>query len=524
MVSTAPNINQTNDRKSPVPWYASGFAVVAFIASLRLLLHLLTANRYGYFRDEMYYLDCGRHLAWGYVDQPPMIGLVAWFIRNVLGTSLLAIRLLPALAGAGIVALTGYIAYQLGGRRYAMGLGALATALSGVFVINGHLLTMNVFEPLIWMGCASIVIRIIQTGNQKLWLWFGLLCGVGLETKYSMAVFGFGIVVGVLVTPERKALAHKWIWIAGVLAFLIFLPNLLWNIHYHWPFVQLMHNIKAEGRDVVMNPFQYVLEQILMVNPFALPLWLGGLAWLFFGREGRRYRVLGWAYVVELAVWIILHGKDYYAAPAYPMLFAAGGVACEQWIERTGRAWLKPAFVILFLAASLPFLPIIAPVLPVDQYVRFQQAIHFAPPVSEHGHDRSPLPQYYSDELGWEQLVVEIARAYHSLPPDVQAKTAIKVDNFGEAGAVDLFGPKYGLPPAIAGHQNYWLWGPRQYTGESMILIGEGEPELLPQKFAHVEKLGYFHYPMALEETDIYWGQGLKWNLQEVWPEVKRWR
>ncbi len=144
-----------------------------------------------------------------------MIGLIAWFIRNVLGTSLLAIRFLPALAGAGIVALTGYIAHQLGGRRYAMGLAGLAMALSAVFVINGHLLTMNVFEPLIWMGCASVVIRIIQTGNQKLWLWFGLLAGIGLQTKYSMAVFGFAIVAGVLLTPERKAFAQKWIWIAG---------------------------------------------------------------------------------------------------------------------------------------------------------------------------------------------------------------------------------------------------------------------------------------------------------------------
>jgi hypothetical protein len=524
MVSAASSVSQTRDRLSPVPLYASGVGVVAFLAGLRLLLHLLTANHYGYFRDEMYYLDCGQHLDWGYVDQPPMIGLVAWFVRHVLGTSLLAIRLLPALAGAGIVALTGYIAHQFGGRRFAMGLAALAVALSAVFVINGHLLTMNVFEPLLWMGCTSVVIRIVHTGNQKLWLWFGLLCGIGLQTKYSMAVFGLGIVVGVLLTPERRAFANKWIWIAGALAFLIFLPNLLWNIHYQWPFVQLMHNIKAEGRDVVMNPVQYMLEQILMVNPFALPLWVAGLIWLFLGREGRRYRVLGWAYVIEVGAWIALHGKDYYAAPAYPMLFAAGGVACERWIERTHRAWLRLTLVILFLAVSLPFLPIIAPVLPVDQYLRYQQAIHFSPPVSEHGHAASPLPQYYSDEMGWEQLVVEIARTYHSLPPEVQAKTAIKVDNFGEAGAVDLFGAKYGLPPAISGHQNYWLWGPRQYTGESMILIGEGEPELLPQKFAHVEKVGHFEYPLALEETDIYWGQGLKWKLQDIWPDVKRWR
>ncbi len=524
MVSTAPNLASADHRRTEVPWYASGFAIVLFIAGLRFLLHLLTANRYGYFRDEMYYLDCGQHLDWGYVDQPPMIGLIAWFTRHVLGTSLVAIRFLPALAGAGIVALTGYMAHQLGGRRYAMALASVAIALSAVFVINAHLLTMNVFEPLIWMGCASVVIRIIQTGNQKLWLWFGLLAGIGLQTKYSIAVFGLGIVVGVLLTPERKALRHKWIWLAGALAFLIFLPNLLWNIHHHWPFVELMHNIKADGRDVTRGPLAFMLEQALMVNPFALPLWLAGLGWLFFGRDGRRYRVLGWAYVIEVGVWMVLQGKDYYAAPAYPMLFAAGGVAVEQWTERTGRAWLKPAFIILLAGLSLPFLPVIAPVLPVDQYVRFQEAIHFSPPVSEHGHDASPLPQYYSDELGWEQLVVEIARVYHSLPPDVQAKTAIRVDNFGEAGAVDLFGPKYGLPQAISGHQNYWLWGPHGYTGESMILVGEGRPEHLPQYFAHVEKLGSFEYPLALERTDIYWGQGLKWNLRDIWGELKRWR
>ena len=524
MVSTAANIPQSKARESAIPWFATGFAIVVLIAALRLLLHLLTANRYGYFRDEMYYLDCGQHLDWGYVDQPPAIALIAWFTRHVLGTSLLAIRFLPALAGAGIVVLTGYIAHQLGGKRYAMGLSALATSLSAVFVINGHLLTMNVFEPLIWMGCAAVVIRIVQTGNQRLWLWFGLLAGVGLQTKYSVAVFGLGIVVGVLLTPERKALAHRWIWLAAVLAFVIFLPNVLWNIHYHWPFVQLMHNIKAEGRDVARDPVAFMLEQVLLVNPFALPLWLGGLAWLFFGHEGRRYRVLGWAYVVEVGIWIILHGKGYYAAPAYPMLFAAGGVACEQWIERSGRAWLKPAFVILFLAVCLPFLPIIAPVLPVETYLQYQHAIHFSPPLSEHGHAASPLPQYYSDELGWPQLVDEIARAYHNLPPEVQVKTAIKVNNFGEAGAVDLFGPKYGLPAAICGHQNYWIWGPRQYTGESMILVGEGHPERLPAKFAHVEEVGHFEYPLALERTDIYWGQGLKWPLQEIWEDVKLWQ
>jgi hypothetical protein len=523
MTSAATSLSEPNDRQNPVRWYATGFAVVALIVAARLLLHLLTANRYGIFRDELYYIACSRHLDWGYVDMPPFISTVTWLVTSLFGSSLFVIRLIPAIAGCGAIALTGYQAYQFGGRRFAIALSALAMAVSAVFVINGHLLGTNDFEALFWTGCTSIVIRIIQTGNQRLWLWFGVLAGIGLENKYSMAVFGLGIVVGLLLTPECKAFTHKWIWIAGGVAFLIFLPNVLWNFHRDWPFVQLMHNIRTSGRDVALNPVQFILEQILMANPFALPLWLAGLGWLFFGREGKRYRVLGWAYMVTLAVFMALRGKDYYVAPAYPMLFAAGAAACENWIEQTRRAWLKPLFVLVLVVPALAFLPIIAPVISPERFVVFTQAIHFTPPVSEHSHARSPLPQYYSDELGWEAMVAEVARVYHSLPPEVQAKTAIKTDNYGEAGAIDYFGPKYGLPKAICFHQNYWYWGIHGYTGESMILLGEGRPEHLKQITERAEDMGHFEYPYALENTDIWYIQGLKLNLHDVWEHEKNW-
>ena len=524
MTSAAPNLAQASARQTQVRWYSTGVAAVALIVAARLLLHLLTANRYGIFRDELYYIACSRHLDWGYVDMPPFIPAVTWLFTTLFGPSLFVIRLIPAIAGCGAIALTGYQAYQFGGRRFAMALSALAMAVSAVFVINGHLLGTNDFEALFWMGCASVVIRIIQTGNQKLWLWFGVLAGIGLLNKYSMAVFGLGIVVGLLFTPERKAFAHKWIWIAGALAFLIFLPNLLWNVHRDWPFVQLMHNIRASGRDVALNPVQFILQQILMVNPFALPLWLAGLGWLFFGREGRRYRALGWAYVVTFAVFMILHGKDYYVAPAYPMLLAAGGVVCEAWIERTRRAWLKPVFVLVLVRSRAGVHAADCAGHQPGSICRFHRAIHFTPPVSEHSHARSPLPQYYSDELGWEAMVAEVARVYHSLPPDVQAKTAIKTRNYGEAGAIDYFGPKYGLPPAICFHQNYWYWGTHGYTGESIIVVNEGRNgEHLKQISEHAEKVGHFEYPYALENFDIWYAQGLKVNLHDIWEHEKSW-
>jgi 4-amino-4-deoxy-L-arabinose transferase-like glycosyltransferase len=505
-------------------WYFTGFAIVGLIAGLRLLLHLLTATRYGIFRDEMYYIACAQHLDWGYVDQPPLVPFTAWISLHLFGPSLFALHVIPALCGAVVVVLTGYQTHQLGGKRYAMGLAALGIALAPVMVINAHLLTTNIFEPLLWMGCASVMIRIIQTGSQRLWLWFGLLAGAGLQNKYSITVFGVGVVTGLVLTPERKDFAKPWIWIAGCVALVIFLPNLTWNIHHDWPFVQLMHNIRAEGRDVQLNPVAYLLQQALMMGPLAAPLWIGGLAWLFFGAEGKRYRVLGWAFALQLGIFMILRGKDYYSAPAYPMLFAAGAVAAEQWIARIRLAWLKPAFVVLLVVGILPLLPMIAPVLSVEHYLWWQRAIHFSPPANEVSHRRSPLPQYYSDQLGWEQMVAEVARIYNSLPPEVRAKTAIKADNYGEAGAIDYFGPKYGLPPAICFHQNYWYWGLHGSQGESMILLDEGRPEHLADIFEHVEKVGRFDVPYALERFDIYWGQGLKPNLHDVWQNERQWR
>ena len=220
-------------------------AVVFSLPACKLLLHLYTGRHYGYFVDELYYLACSRHLAWGYVDQPPLIAWITWMARSVLGDSLPAIRLLPAVAGAGEVALAALIARELGGRRFAQGLAALATLVAPGILAADNLLSMNAFEPLFWMGCVWLLIRMVKTGNHRLWIWFGILAGFGLENKYSMLIFGAGIVLGLLLTAQRRALASPWFWIAGALAFLIFLPNLLWNIQHHFPFLEFNQRARA---------------------------------------------------------------------------------------------------------------------------------------------------------------------------------------------------------------------------------------------------------------------------------------
>ncbi len=501
------------DQPGKESWFASGPAIVLYIAVAKLLLHLLTASRYGYFGDELYHLACGEHLDWGYVDQPPLIAVIAWFTRHVLGDSLFAIHFLPAVAGALLVLLTGLIAHELGGKRFALALSALSVACAGIYLIMDHLFTMNAFEPLFWMGGAYAVIRIIKTSNQKLWIWFGVLAGLGLENKYSMGVFGFGIVLGLLLTPERKALAQKWIWIGGAIAFLIFLPNLVWNIRHHWPFLELMRNIRASSRDIPVEPVEYLVRQVLMMTPSSFPIWLAGLLYLFFSPEGKRFRVLGWAFMATLTLFIILQGKDYYATPVYPVVLAAGAVAIERFIVSRNQAWLKPVLVTLLLTVTIALLPIVVPVLSLENYLRYQEKLPFKLPASERSHTAAVLPHYYAWALGWEEMTAAVARVYQSLPREERSKTAIFGNNFGEAGAIDLFGPKYGLPKAIGGHQSYFLWGPRNYT------------ESLRQYCNQVEVGAELYHPYARpsENRPVLVCRGLKWNLGEVWPKVKNW-
>jgi hypothetical protein len=507
------------NRKDP-----SQSAIIVFFSTLALLVHLLTNGRYGYFRDELYYIACGRHLSFGYVDQPPLSILLLRLSQFLLGDSLFAIRLLPALAGAAIVALTGIIAREMGGRAWAIAL-ACAGSLCALFNLAvGNFFSMNAFEPLFWMGAVYLLVRIINGGSPTLWLWLGVLLGLGLENKHSTAFFGAGILVGLLLTPERRHFANKWIWLGGVIAFAIALPNILWQALHHWPTYELLSNIAHSNKNVALSPAQFIAQQINFMNPVTLPLWLGGLVRLFGSRAGRRYCAIGIIYVVTLAEFIILHGKSYYLAPAYPMLFAAGGVAIER-VFAARYTWLKPILLATILMAGALFAPVIVPILPPDKLVSYMRAIHFEPPRTETSHTEA-LPQIFADQFGWEQMVGSVAHVYHHLRPEDEKRAAIFCQNYGEAGAIDFFGPKLGLPPAISGHQNYFLWGPRDWTGEVALVLDTNDDDER-ELFGSVEDLGQVvSSPLAMpfeRRRHIYLCRDLKVSVREVWPRVKNW-
>src|SRR6202795_2065274 len=362
-------------------FFASCMGIAVAIALAKLLFHIYFNNRYGYFRDEFRYISCGDHLAWGYVDQPPLIPFLIHISRTVLGDSLRAIRFIPALASSLLVVQTAMLAREFGGRCFALLLSAITIVIAPQYLSNGSLLTTNCLEPNLWMGCAYFVILAVKRNNPRYWVWFGVVAGLGLQEKYSIAVFGFGVVIGLLLTPQRRVFLNPWIWIGGLAACVIFLPNLLWNIHYHWPFVELMHNIRAEGRDVILPLPQYFLQQTFLLDPITAPIWLTGLLALLFSSRLKPYRALGWCYLVCFTVFFILHGKNYYLAPVYPMLLAAGAVVIESAIEgkngdapentRSRRGWLKPVMVIVLLASGAHLAPVTVPVLSPDHFIAY---------------------------------------------------------------------------------------------------------------------------------------------------------
>jgi Dolichyl-phosphate-mannose-protein mannosyltransferase len=443
------------------------------LALAKLLIQFAGINHYGFFRDELYYMACGEHLAWGYIDQPPLIALIAWFARHTFGESLFAVRLLPLLAGAAVVFFTGWIAREFGGGLFAQFLAALAMLFAPAYLAFDSFLSMNAFEPLFWVLCAWIAIRIVKGASPKWWLAFGATAGLGLENKHTMLVFGFALVAGLLVSGKGHLFRSKWVWIGGAIAFAMFLPNLLWEARNGWPQILVVRNAQ-EFKNVEIRPLRFFADQILFLQPIELPVWLAGLVWFFAAPEGKRFRFLGWAYVIVMIIFIVLHGKSYYALPIYPVLMASGGVALEQLffgVQR--RRWLAWAYCALIVIAGLITLPFGVPLLPVDTFIRYSEILPYARGVKTERDATVALPQLYGDMFGWDNMAASVARVYHGLPPQEQSGCAILAGNYGEAGAIDYYGPALELPKAISGHNNYFLWGPRNYSGECVIVFGE---------------------------------------------------
>lgn len=500
-------------------------AIVWVLSALELAIHLITPREYGFFTDELYFLACGEHLDFGYVDMPPLTALQGWAAKGLFGTWVTGIHLFPALMGAGLVLLVAALARELGGGRFAQGTAALCIVVAPFSHVFFSFLSMNAVEPLVWTACALVLARILRTGNVRLWPWFGLLAGIGLENKHTMLLFGFALAASLALSSERRLMANRWFLLAGLIALLIFLPNLIWEIRHHFPHLEQLANIRRNRRNVELSILGFLGQHVLGMQPLAMPVWVGGLAWLLLGQEGRRFRVLGLAWLVTFCLLLATRGRFYYLFPANSMLIAAGAVGCEQLLPRGRLRWIGPAYAAAILATGIVIAPILLPILPPETYIAYSKATGLAQPRIEHRRAMSPLPQLFADRCGWREMAETVAKVWLSLPPEEREKAAIFGNDYGQAGAIDLYGPKLGLPKSIGGHLTYWLWGPRAYTGEVAVILGDNR-EALDRLFGRVDAAAEVgnRYAMASQHFTVFVCREPKgWTFAEIWPRLKKW-
>jgi hypothetical protein len=500
----------------------AGGVLIACFALAKLGLHLATSRGYGYFRDEFYYLACSDHLSAGYVDHPPLSIFVLWIARRALGDSLPALRLVPALLGAATVALVGVMARRLGGGLWAMGIAMAAALAAPEYLSLNHFYSMNAFDIFFWALTAYLLIRLIDDAGPRLYLLLGLVLGLGLLNKISVLWLGAGLAVGLVASPQRRWLATPWLWVSGALAMACSAPHLAWQVRHGWPTLEFIHNATTE-KMVEVAPLDFMAGQVDMMLAPSLPIWLGGLAYLFFHSAGRRYRLLAWMYAIVFAI-LALSGSSRagYLAPAYTWLFAAGGVAAERLVGRPLLAWIRPAVIGVLLGAGAVAAPLALPVLPVETYIRYAKALGERPSTEERK-ELGELGQFYADMHGWEAIVGTIAEVHHRLPPEEKPRARIFAPDYGVAGAVDLLGRRHGLPPAISGHNNYWLWGPRGWDGRVLIVVGSSE-ERLRARFEHVERAATIECGRCMpyeNHRPVFIARGLRRPVADLWPQIK---
>lgn len=519
----AGQVQGSRSRELPLPLLLGATAV---------LLHAAVAafTPYGIFRDELYYIACSKRLAFGYVDHPPLSIFTLFAARHLLGESVFAIRLVPALFSGATIWLTGSIALRLGGGLFAVLIACLAAMLAPIGMAMHSVYSMNALDHFFWTLGAMILLRLLDSGGdgagapasaeqKRWWLLLGLVIGLGSLNKIGMLWFAAGVSAGVLLSPLRRQLRTPWPWAAAGLAAVLFLPFVIWNVANDFAHLEFIRNATAMKYGGVTRT-DFLLEQTLLQNPIAAPLWIAGLLYLFRARGGR-LRPLAMLYVVPFLILIANgHSKGEYLAPAYYLLFAAGGVSFEALTLSRLRG-IRYVALALLVATAILLAPLATPLLPVEQFIAYNSAI-MPPPRSNEGHELTGLPQFFADMHGWEDLAKTVSRVYLSLPEAERRSAVVFARNYGQAGALEYFADRYSVPRVIAVHNSYWLWGHPPRIG-TVIVIG-GDEETHRSSCAEVIEAAEFHSPHAMpyeNNSKIWICRGLHRAIEEIWKTEK---
>ena len=481
--------------------------VLGLAAALAVLL-VAFSGRYGYHRDELYFLACGQHLAWGYPDQPPLVPLLAWLMSSLDATSLVLLRLPSALASAVLVIVTSLLARELGGGRAAQVLAAASISVASVVLGAGHLLSTTTFALPVWAGLCWLIVRILRTGDGRLWLAVGVLAGAGLLDSDLVVFLMFAVVTGLAIAGPRWPLRSGWLYAGGLIALVMWLPYLIWQAQHGWPELAISRAIASGGSGTSAPRWALLPEQLVLASPYLAAVWLTGLVRLLRGGALRWCRALGVAYLVLAVVFLVTGGKPYYLAGMFPLLFAAGAQPVVDWARR-GRRRLRAGLVGAALVLSLTALPVVLPIVPVG-------SVRHTPVVA--------LNYDAGETIGWPDYVREIAAVYHALPPAQRASAIVLGSNYGEAGAVNRFGRADGLPAAYGVQNGYWYWGPPPASATTAVAVGFSRAALAPDcgTLRLASRLDN-HVGVANDEQDapVWICSALRAPWPALWPRLR---
>ncbi len=482
--------------------YASFILIFVFV---KISLNLLAISRFGFHRDEFLHLVLADHLDWGYKEVPPFIAVLAKITTVIFGNSVFAARIFTTICSGLIIWFTGLITVELGGKKFAIALACLAMIFSPGFAASGYLFQPVVFDQLWWVMAVWLLTKYCNTSSVKYLYWLGLVVGFGMLTKYTMAFFTFALIFGIAISKQRKMLLNRHIIGAALVALLIFLPNLIWQLTHHLPVLTHMKTLQKEQLDYI-KPSDFIIQE-LMVNGIALFVWLTGFIFLLFSTRLHKFQFLGIAFVLIFTFLLVMNGKSYYLFGAYPMLFAAGGFGFERWLKASGYV-LRGVTIAIFTIPNLIFFPMVLPVLPFNQTLAFfrfaDQNLSFMRfAVTWEDHKVHKTTQDYADMLGWDEMTGLVAKAYHSLTPEQQKHTQIYADNYGEAGAINYLGKPYHLPEVISLASSFTLWAPDHLDGQYIVYVddkGGGNVDSFKSCLESYSKVGEVENPLAREK------------------------
>jgi hypothetical protein len=484
------------------------------VAAVVAAVHLSVAGQYDAFRNELYFIICGRHPAFGYVDQPPFVPLIA-ALTQLGGIHIWLLRLPAVIAAVALVPLTVAFARLLGATTRGAWLAAVAAASAPLVTAMTATLTTSTFEPLDFTAVAYLVARAVIRGEQRAFWWAGAIAGIAFETKYGILLWAFGLGVGVLLTSQRQIFRSRDLWIGVGIAALIAAPNVAWQAMRGLPFLELVHN--DNSGNFIGTPLVFLIGQIFLVSPLLAPLWVTAVIAPFVAARLAPFRFLSITFAVTAVLILVTHGKAYYLAGGYPTMFALGAAAC------TGLwRWFVAVWAVLAAANGAAALPYVLPVMAPPQLQHMLDRMGNRPPPLERAGIGAPLMQVFSDEFGWRDLAADVGDVYRALPPGDRAKAAIFAANYGDAAAIDFYGS--GLPPALSGNNQYYLWGPRGYDGSLVIAVNVDPREwsALCDSARVVAKFGTSPYAMPYEhDRPIVLCRGLHPPLPIAWPQFK---